>query len=352
MRGARGERMSADRTADRVSIVVINFNGGAKLHACLRALRITAPDAELLVVDNASSDGSAQLPPELASHATVIRNEDNRGYAAAINQGAAASAGELLIFMNMDTLPEFGWLDPLVAELRGDATVGAANPLLLLADGERVNAAGQHVHPTALGFNRGLGCRPSQFGNTPFEVSGIQGAVVAMRRAVFDEVGGLDAAGFLYHEDVNLSWLLRLAGYRLVCVPASRVRHDYFLSMYPEKFHLLERNRVAMLLAYIRPATLLLLAPLLALTEVMAWGYATLRGVRFLAAKWRSYLWVARMRTHLAARRVLVRRIRRVGDLRILRSLRWQYDWSQFGILAGERGESRRKPGSSLPLEP
>jgi GT2 family glycosyltransferase len=105
------------------------------------------------------------------------------------------------------------------------------------------------THITGLGFNHGLGEPLSRYGSAPFGVAGIQGALFVMRREVYDAIGGFDACGFLYHEDVNVSWLLRLAGYRLYCAPSSRIRHDYFLSMYAEKFHLLERNRVVMLLA-------------------------------------------------------------------------------------------------------
>ena len=335
--------------APAVSIVVVNFNGGDRLRACLRAMRATAPLAELVVVDNASTDGSADLG-DLAGEARLIRNGDNIGYAAALNQAARQTGGALLVFSNMDTVPEPGWLEPLVAHLLKEPRAGAVNPLLLLSDGQAVNAAGQNVHVTGLGFNRGLGVPAYAFGEAPFEVGGIQGAVFAMRRAVYEEIGGFDATGFLYHEDVNLSWLLRLAGYRLFCVPASRVRHDYFLSMYAEKFHLLERNRVAMLLAYVRPATLIFLSPFYLLTEAFAWGYAAMRRHGFLRAKWNSYRWVAAHHQAIAERRRLARRIRRIGDLALLRVFRWAYDWGQFRTLARERGRGSRRPDADIPV--
>lgn len=326
--------------AQTASIIVVNFNGGAKLRACIDAMRRTAPKAELVVIDNASTDGSANA----LSDVRLVRNAVNCGYAAALAQGARLTSGRVLVFFNMDTIPEDGWLEPLVALLEERADAGAVNPLILLADGERVNAAGQRFHVTGLGFNSALGARVADFGTEPFEVSGIQGAAFAMRREVFDAIGGLDEAGFLYHEDVNLSWLLRLAGYRLFCVPRSRVRHDYFLSMYAEKFCLLERNRVAMLLAYMKLPTRLLLAPLLLLTEVLAWGYAILRRHGFVSAKWRSYRWIAAHRDHIAARRRVVKRLRRVGDLALLRTLAWSYEWTQFGVLARETGRGKRQP--------
>lgn len=329
-----------------VSIVVVNFNGGEKLANCLEAMLATASEAEIILVDNASTDGSADLPSPLASRIRIIRNSVNAGYAAGLNQGAAASGGEILVFANMDTVPETGWLAPLVAALRENPGVAAVNPLLLLMDGASVNAAGQRIHVTGLGFNRGLGQLAGRFGDRMFSVDGIHGALFAMKRPIYDQVGGLDATGFLYHEDVNLSWLLRLAGYELCCVPAARVRHDYFLSMHADKFHLLERNRLAMLMAYLRPGTLLALLPMLLLTELLAWGYAILRRHGFGGAKWRSYGWVFAHRERIRERRRLAAKLRRAGDFRLLAGFSWAYDWGQFSVLARERGLGKRKPGA------
>ncbi len=330
------------------TVIVVNFNGGPNLARCLESLIATAPEAAVVVVDNASTDGSADLPAHLTPAVRLLRNPKNIGYAAALNQAAAEARSDILVFSNMDTLFESGWLGPLVAFLRDHADAGAVNPLIVLSDGARVNAAGQHIHVTGLGFNRGLGDPLALYGTTPFEVAGIQGALFAMRREVYDAIGGLDASGFLYHEDVNVSWLLRLAGYRLYCVPASRVRHDYFLSMYAEKFHLLERNRAAMLLAYLRPPTLILLLLFLLLTETLAWGYALIRGHGFVGAKWRSYRWLVEHRLEISSRRTLAARLRRVGDLALLRNLRWAYDWGQFRVLARERGRGRREPDAEV----
>jgi GT2 family glycosyltransferase len=340
-RAGAGTRMTA-----AVTVIVVNFNGGPDLARCLESLIATAPAAQVIVVDNGSTDGSAILPAPVAAAVRLLRNATNIGYAAALNQGVAEATGELLVFSNMDMRFDGGWLEPLAAFVAARPDAGAVNPLILLADSDRVNAAGQDVHVTGLGFNRGLGDPPARYGDSPFEVAGIQGALFAMRREVYDAIGGLDATGFLYHEDVNVSWLLRLAGYRLYCVPTSRVRHDYFLSMHPEKFHLLERNRVAMVLGYLRPATLILLLPLLLLTESYAWAYALLRGPGFVAAKWRSYQWIRQHRPEICSRRKLAARLRRVSDLSLLRTSRWAYDWRQFSVLARERGRGRREPGA------
>jgi hypothetical protein len=329
------------------SLVVVNFNGAGRLTRCIESLLADAdPERELLLVDNASTDGSAAEIDALERQyegLVVVRNAENLGYAGAVNAALPRCRGRYVGVLNMDLEAEPGWLAPLVDFLDEHPQAGAVNPLLVLMDGEQLNAAGQDVHVTALGFNRALGQPRGSVGASPFPVSGIQGAAFLVRRELLERTGGMDATGFLYHEDVNLSWLLRMMGYELYCVPASAVRHDYFLSMYPKKLHLLERNRWVLLLSYLEPMTFVAIAPALLLTELMNWGYALLRGPRFLVAKATTWSWLWRSRDALRARRGLARALRTRADREVLSHMRWSYAWSQFATLAGERGVSKRR---------
>jgi GT2 family glycosyltransferase len=251
----------------------------------------------------------------------------------------------------MDTIVTPGWLRDPIAFLEIRPEVGAVSPLLVLNhDVDVVNAIGQDIHVTALGFNRGLGQSRAQVGLWPVPVSGIHGAAFVIRRAILDRIGGLDETGFLYHEDVDISWLLHIMGYDLYCIPTSVVRHKYFLTMYPEKLYLLERNRVTMLLAHLETHSLLWMAPLLLATEGLMWGYCLLRGAEFLQAKAAAYRWVLKQRRCIAGRRALVRRLRRRSDWQVLKRLPWNYAWDQFLTLGRERGRSRRQPAGGLPV--
>ena len=337
----------------RVTVVVVNYNGGRRLEEALESHRPAGGDGpDLVVVDNASTDGSREAIRAFAARTVEVRavlNERNVGYSAAVNEVARSVDAEYLAVLNMDVVVEPGWLAPLVDHLDAHPEVAAVNPLITTDAGDRVAAAGQAIHVSGLGFNRSLGLPVGEMPRRPFRISGIQGGAFVVRRRAMLEIGGMDAAGFLYHEDVHLSWLLRLAGHELACVPASRVRHDYFLSMYPEKFYLLERNRLALLVTYLRPTTLLLLSPVLLLTEAMAWTYSLLRGAGFLRAKAASYRWVAASWRRLRRRREEARRWRRIGDLRLLERLHWRYCWDQFATLGRERGASTRQPVGGLP---
>src|SRR6185312_14331317 len=265
------------------------------LERCLTALLEAGGDIEVLVVDNASSDDSAAIAERLADEherVRLLRSATNRGYAGAVNLALPEARGEFLAVLNMDVVVSSGWLDPLVGFLETTADAGVACPLILLeSDPQRINAAGQNLNKTGLGFNRWLGKPRGVAGEVPFEVDGLHGAAFVIRRELLERLGGWDESGFLYFEDVELSWLLRIAGEEIWCVPGSTVSHDYHLSMFPHKLFLLERNRWKMLLADLQPGTRLALSPLLVLTELMTWGYCLLRGPKFLRAKRQSYGW-------------------------------------------------------------
>ncbi|MEK6288865.1 MAG: glycosyltransferase family 2 protein [Acidobacteriota bacterium] len=338
-----------------VSVIVVNYNGAERLASCLDSLIAdTYPTQQIIVVDNGSTDDSREVLDHLASlHSEVnlLWSDRNLGYAGGVNFALGSAHGEFIAVLNMDMTVKAGWLAPLVAFLKQRPEVGAVNPLIALADGKRINAVGQDIHVTGLGFNRWLGRPVEDIGHTPFRVSGIQGGAFLIRRTVLERMGGMDTTGFLYHEDVNLSWLLRLMGFDLYCVPESVVYHDYFLTMYPGKLHLLERNRWAMLLAYLHWSSLILLSPIFLITESLLWGYCLLRGWEFTRAKFASYRWAFRQWSQIKERRRLAESVRVISDWKLLRTLRWLYAVDQFLILGRERGDSRRQPAGGLPKE-
>ena len=333
-------------SAPLVSVVVVNYNGAEALPRCLDALIADDADAEILVVDNASSDGSEAIAEEAAgaqASVRLLRSPTNRGYAGAVNLARAEARGTYLAVLNMDVVVSRGWLDPLVSFLEGSPATGAVCPLIVLeSDPERINAAGQNVNVTGLGFNRWLDQPRERAGSAPFRVSGLHGAAFLMRRDDLEAIGGWNESGFLYYEDVELSWLLALTGREIHCVPASIVMHDYHLTMFPHKLFLLERNRWAMLLAHMRAATRLALSPLFALSELMIWGYCLLRGPSFLRAKLDSYRWLSTHRERIGERRRFIESLRRRSDWGVLRGMQWGYPVDQFVTLGRERGESGR----------
>ena len=150
----------------------------------------------------------------------------------------------------------------------------------------------------------------------PVTVPFPSGAAFAMRRDVWDRIGGMWEDLFLYHEDSDLGWRLRLAGLRTVRVPGSRVAHDYDFSRNREKLRLLERNRLMLLLANYRRSTLALMAPVLILHEVGILWLAVRQ--RWGTAKLRTWATVFRRRRAIRERYRSVQAGRSVGDAVIL----------------------------------
>jgi len=303
-------------------------------------------NTEILVVDNASSDDSEAIAERLAEeHDSVrlIRSPTNRGYAGAVNLALREARGEFIAVLNMDVVVSPGWLDPLVALLEAKPDAGVACPLILLeSDPGQINAAGQNLNKTGLGFNRWLGKPREVAGDEAFQVTGLHGAAFVIRKSLLERLGGWDESGFLYFEDVELSWLLRISGNEIWCVPGSTVIHDYHLTMFPHKLFLLERNRRKMLLADLSVWTRLAISPLLALSGLMMWGYCLLRGPKFLRAKWQTYGWTRANRAQIRERREQIDSIRHRSDWQVLRGLRWGYPLDQFMTLGRERGPSSR----------
>lgn len=204
----------------RLDIVIVTYQSAADLSACLGAL---PPDAEVVVVDNASLDGSAEVAQ--AAGAQVLRNGGNRGFAAAANQGAARGDRELVLFLNPDAVVAGGDLATLVAALDAEPRLAAAGPRLLGPGGREQRAWWPFPSPAAtwaeaLGLHR-LRRRRSPAGQPGFVV----GACLLVRRASFEAVGGFDERFWLYGEEADLCRRLWDAGWQVRLVPEAMATH-------------------------------------------------------------------------------------------------------------------------------
>ena len=319
-------------SAPGVAIVVVNYNGGSHIEACLRSvLSEGRPNTEIVVVDNGSSDGSDDLIASRLPQVRLIRNGRNGGFGQGCNMAAASVSSEYLVFLNPDTRVREGWIDALVGALEQHPQVGlATSRVLLTAHPERLNAAGNNLHFTGLSLCRGVGKARDTFDRQE-EVGLISGAAFAMRRRLFEEFAGFDEEFFLYVEDTDLSVRARLAGYTCWYVPESEVLHDYELRLGPDKTFYLERNRYRLLLKVFRWRTLAALTPALALAELLTWGYAVMSGRRRAAEKLRAYGWVVQNWTSILAARRQTQSQRVVPDATLLAACTAELDFEQVG---------------------
>lgn len=233
----------------RVSIIIPVFNKIDFTRACLEALQENTPEHlyETIVVDNASTDGTAKLLQQQYPAIRLIRNEANQGFAKACNQGARAAQTDILLFLNNDTEPQPGWIEPLLTILDNDARIAAVGSKLLFPDGTIQHAGILIVedHPSAdllVAVNVHQG-RPSDFqlANHPLTVQALTAACIAVRKTAFEKADGFDEEYWNGYEDVDLCFKLRSHGWHLVYEPASVLIHHESQSG-PERFRMAEHN--------------------------------------------------------------------------------------------------------------
>ncbi len=326
------ERVTEPAITVLASVIIVNYNGRFHLPRCLDSLLADdMTEVEIIVVDNASGDGSPDLIARDYPQVRLIRSRENLGFGGANNLAAAHAQGSYLAFLNPDTVVTTGWLGALITALETQSQAGlATSQLLLLDQPERINAAGNEMHLTGLTLCRGLGDEAVcwQQGD---RVTAVSGAAFVMRRSLFAELGGFDADFFMYFEDTDLSLRTRLAGYECLYVPRSVVYHDYQLRFGPRKIYYEERNRYVTLLKTLRWPTLLLLLPVWLLAEVITWGFVLSQDRANWRNKVRAYGAVWRQRPFIQQKRRQIQATRRVADHVLLRDLPYRLAFAQTG---------------------
>jgi N-acetylglucosaminyl-diphospho-decaprenol L-rhamnosyltransferase len=292
-----------------LSVLVVSYENREDLQRTLPALLPElGDDDELIVVDNKPGDGSAEAVRELAPRARIVTMGRNTGFAGGINAGAEAAAGELLVILNPDAAPQPGFGEAIRRPYEEGRGWGAWQALVADGDGRRINSAGNPLHFTGITWAGGHGLPLGQ-APTGGEVTVASGACLAVPLRIWRETGGFPAEFFLYHEDVDLSVRIRMAGHPVGIEPAAVVAHDYEFGANAQKWFWLERNRLAFLVRTYPGALLALLAPALVATELAllpaaaagGWGREKLRAdlafLRWLPRLLRERRAVQRQRT-------------------------------------------------------
>ena len=272
--------MSAEGTsAPTLSVVVVTFRHDEALRGPLEALAGQLHDGdELIVVDNASGDETPDVAEATAPAARVIRNPENAGFPAACNLGAGEASGDLLVFLNPDAVVAPGWRDAIAAPLDDGSDWAAWQALVTAEDGRVVNTRGGVLHFTGIAWAGGAGEPVSNAEEPRSEPGFVSGACLAIPRDRFERLGGFAPEFFLYHEDVDLSLRVRLAGGTLGVAAGARVDHDYEFDKGPAKWRYLERNRWATLIRTYPGTLLVLLGPALIATELALLVVASANG--------------------------------------------------------------------------
>lgn len=249
-----------------VSIVVVSYNVRELLRQCLRSVEGTNPSREVIVVDNASADRSAAMVREQFPSARLIENAENRGFAAANNQGFARSQGRYVLMLNPDTAVRGGALKTLVRFMDEHPRAGACGGRLYYGDGTPQHSA--FAFPTLaqiwldffplnwrLTNSRLNGRYPREeyARGEPFEVDHPLGADLMVRRETAEQVGWLDEGFFIYCEEIDWCMRIRRAGWQIWCVPRAEIVHHeaqstrqfrekMFVELWRARFRLFEKH--------------------------------------------------------------------------------------------------------------
>ncbi len=274
----------------RVAVLIISYEQPELLRDCLRSVLasldgITAFLTRICVVDNAST--KIDIPQFRAEFPAVefLKLSENRGFAGGNNAGwkhlaASDSPPDYVALLNPDTFVDPEWLTLLVERMESQPQVAAAQPAILLhPETNCINTLGNDCHYLGFGLMRGYRNSVDTLPQDVCEIPSASGAAVLLRASVLRDVGLFDERYFLYLEDTELGWKLRLAGYRIELVPRSRIYHRYVFQAPYQRYGYLERNRWWLLTAYYRWRTLWLLLPMLLLMECGQWGFAVRHGL-------------------------------------------------------------------------
>jgi len=219
--------VNASGQTPRASVIIPNWNGLALLRPCLDSLaRQTCDCFEVLVVDNASTDGSVEAVRSEYPTVRVLALPSNRGYAGGCNAGIEAARGRYLVLLNNDTEAEPAWLERVVDALDEHPEVGMVASRIMLHDRrDMLHSAGDLYGCDGIPNSRGVWQRYGPPYDEMRYVFGACGGAMGCRREMLEDVGVFETAFFMYCEDVDLNWRAQLGGWKCLYLPDAVVYH-------------------------------------------------------------------------------------------------------------------------------
>jgi GT2 family glycosyltransferase len=297
--------MDRETSAIRVSGIVVNLDRRDLLEPCLHSVRAALSrvpgDTELIVVDNGSSDGSAELVGSQFGDATLIELRHNAGFTGGLREALRVARGEWLLTLNNDATIEPDAVCELLRVAETQPYVFAVAAQLRFAGPDPViNSAGIGVDRLGVAYDRLLGQDPSASERSPVEVFGASAGAALYNRALLADLGGPDDSFFAFLEDVDLAWRARMRGWRSLYAPSAVAHHWHSATARhnsPFKHFNVGRNRVRLLaknasarqLAVYGAAAVLYDIAYVAYAVVADRTLAPVRGRLVGVREWRSY---------------------------------------------------------------
>jgi len=324
----------------KIAVIIVSFNHGKFLPDCFKYLvKANYPRDlwKIFLVDNGSDDALEIARNKLIDEklgktrdgqikAEIIKPKINTGFTGGNNiaiERAMKEGYEFVYLLNPDTEVEKDFLLQAVATIESDPKIGAVQSLMLLAQNlEKINSWGNEVHFLGFSFAGGYQVdRESSYADEMIKLRDIpsaSGAAVMFKTSALKVVGLFDNAIFAYHEDVDISLRLRLAGFRVVLAPESVIRHRYEFSRSIKKFYFMERNRFWVVFKTLRLPTLILLLPAWIAMELGLWFFAFVKGWWREKARACAYYFSFSILKTLLAERRKTQKLRVISDRKLV----------------------------------
>jgi GT2 family glycosyltransferase len=257
-----------------ISFVIVTWNAVEMIERCLESITAEAPGAEVIVIDNNSSDGTPDYVAARFPTVRVIRNNWNAGFGHACNAGAKHARGEYLFFLNPDASLEHGCIERMLCVMRQSSEIAIAGPLIRSTGGRPVSAGQPFLTLGTFCLRSVLGWHSTHVPLEVTTVDWVSGAALLIRRQSFELLKGFDDRFWMYVEDMHLCWKAKALGWRVAVVPQATVVHDHATSARNNMEQTLRSNAANTLLWFNETATQGLpgLARLLVAASLLAVG--------------------------------------------------------------------------------
>ncbi len=310
----------------KTAIIIVTYNAEQWLDLCLGSCRQFAKSVPVIVVDNNSSDNTVEYIKKNYSEVVILPQSDNTGFAKGNNIGikyALARGAESVFLLNPDAEICEQTLEKCQTVLFSDKKLAAVQPIILLPNKE-VNSAGNCFH--YLGFAEAGG------NGWPLEIAKevvphlknhtepgyLSGAAMLIKVEVLKQVGWFDEFLFIYHEDAEISWRFRLAGWKLGVVEEALAIHHYEFSRSIASIYYMERNRFLIWLAFLKWPTLVLLILPIFFSEALLLAWSLMTGTFFKRIKIYNYLLTREAGDYIISKRQAIKKIRLLSDREFL----------------------------------
>lgn len=314
------------KSKDLISIIIINWNGEAYLKTCLPSIyKQSYKNIEVIVVDNASIDGSIKYIKSSFPQTKIIKNDKNYGFAEGNNIGYRTAKGKYILFLNNDTKVVDGFLQELVKVVESDEEIGGAqSKILLMDDPSRLDSVGAYLTNTGFLYHYGLLKKDNKKYDKIINLYTAKGASMLFKKEVLEKIKIndeiYDSKYFLYFEETDMCHRVWLAGYRIVFAPKSIIYHkvggsstrihNAFIQYHSFK------NRINSYLKNLELVNILRIMPVhLLLCEGYSFYFLCRLDLRMFLAIQRAILWnISNFSATLRLRTTIQNQIRKVKD--------------------------------------